>query len=311
MEFETKVWDVSWKITKVGENNTFIGQESFNTFETALKKAREISGKIDISPCLAAMRNDDGFEYRNKMADFIELLINNCAFFKDRVDIPSLDPKDYNVPTSSFGYKKQDTHIGKDFKIEKPKTREIYFKYFHDAEYNIKTNIEYLDDIREDLKHLVKLKSSLQSTYGVRSYTERSKLNSGFTFNFYCENETALSYGQISKMTISLKNSIQKNKTRHSVKILEVLRQSNKPLRICDIVELTKIHDRKTITRNISKLIDSGFDIRCNENKGYYIPKVEEILTKTDMEIIRQSVELNRSISPEEKERLILLLLKL
>lgn len=310
MEFETQVWNVSWRITKIGENNNIIGQKSFNTFEAALKLAREISKKIDISPCLAAMRNDEGFEYRNKMADFIELLISNCAFFKERSDIPSLDPKNYSVPTSSFGYKKQDTHVGKDFKIEQTKPREIYFKYFHDAEYNIRTNIEYLDDIREDLKHLVKLKSSLQSTYGARSYTERSKLKSGFTFSFYCENESALSYGQISKMTISLKNSIQENKTRHSVKILELLRQSDKPLRICEIIKLAKISDRKTITRNISKLIDSGFDIRCDENKGYYIPKPEEILTTNDMEIIRQSVELNRNISAEEKERLIRLLLK-
>jgi hypothetical protein len=61
--------------------------------------------------------------------------------------------------------------------------------------------------------------------------------------------------------------------------------------------------------RNISKLIDSGFDSERDENKGYYIPKSKEILTSKDMQLIRESIDLNCRISPEEKNRIIQLLI--
>ena len=136
-------------------------------------------------------------------------------------------------------------------------------------------------------------------------------------FRFNSENESFLNEGDISFLEIMLERkkkkvcSSGKYSIKHSVQILELLRKNDNPLRICDIVELTGICDRRTIVRNISKLIDSGFDIRRDENKGYYIPKAQEILTSKDIQLIRESIELNCRISPEEKERILQLLLKL
>ena len=166
------------------------------------------------------------------------------------------------------------------------------FKYLSHAKHNLKTSVYFLSENPEKLSLLT-------------------------LFRFSCENESILSEGDISFLEIMLERkkkkvcSSGKYSIKHSVQILELLRKSDKPLRICDIVELSGIRDRRTIMRNISKLIDSGFDIRRDENKGYYIPKSKEILTSKDMQLIRESIDLNCRISPEEKNRIIQLLLKL
>ena len=288
MEFETKVWVVDWEIAKVGEIESRCYSKRFYTFESALKCARQISREIDISPCIEEMRNVDGFEYRNKMADFIETLITNCAFFSNASDIPySFDPKDYKVPFNSLGYKKTDFSNGKDFVIDKTKYGGIVFKYGHGAEYTIKTDVKYLTE------------------------GGSCNINSTFNFKFYCANTDELNDGQISNLTLSLKRSLQKNKVRHSVKILEVLRQSNEPLTQTEIMKLTRINDRKTVWRNVKKLREAGYDIRRDDDLKYYIPKTSEVLTLKDIALIRESIELNTQIPLEEKERIIALLSKI
>lgn len=303
MDDKITVWTVYWKMNKIGFSQINESQ-TFTTFTSALSFARQLSSEIDISQCLGFMRNDNSLLYQRAMADVIEKVIVKCGFLDYKEDIPSLDPKDY----ASCSRVNSSTHIN-NFSI-KFKDEFIYFKYLDHAKYQLKTRIYYLSEHPENLTLLT-------------------------LFRFHCENESFLNEGDISFLEIMLdrrnkkicpsgnstidysvsKSSIDhpvgKYSIKHSVQILELLRKSDKPLRICDIVELTGIRDRRTIMRNISKLIDSGFDIGRDENKGYYIPKAKEILTSKDMQLIRDSIDLNCRISPEEKERLIRLLLKL
>jgi biotin operon repressor len=289
MDDKITVWTVYWKMNKIGFSQINESQ-TFTTFTSALSFARQLSSEIDISQCLGFMRNDNSLLYQRAMADLIEKVIVKCGFLDYKEDIPSLDPKGYaNSPCIETKTKSTDTN--NDFSITY-NDRYVNFKYLRHAEHKLKTSVYFLSEHPEKLSLLT-------------------------LFRFGCENESILHEGDISFLEIILERkkkkvcSSGKYSIKHSVQILELLRKSDKPLRICDIVELTGIRDRRTIMRNISKLIDSGFDIGRDENKGYYIPKAKEILTSKDMQLIRESIDLNCRISPEEKERLMQLLLKI
>ena len=315
MDDKITVWTVYWKMNKIGFS-PIADNQTFTTFTSALRFACQLSAEIDISQCLGFMRNDNSLLYQRAMADLIEKVIVKCGFLDYKEDIPSLDPKDY----ASCSRVNSSTHIN-NFSI-KFKDKFIYFKYLDHAKFQLKTRIYFLSEHPEKLSLLTLFRFGCENESilheGDISFLEimleRKKKKVCSSGN---EKESVLNEGDISSSEIRLECkkkkvcSSGKYSIKHSVQILELLRKSDKPLRICDIVILAKISDRRTITRNISKLIDSGFDIRRDENKGYYIPKSKEILTTNDMEIIRQSVELNRNISTEEKERLIQLLLKI
>lgn len=303
MDVKTTVWTVHWKMNKIGLSQINESQ-TFMTFTSALSFARQLSSEIDISPCLNFMRNDNSLVYQKTMADLIEKVIVKCGFLDYKEDIPSLDPRDY----SGCSQIKLPTNIN-NFSM-KFKEDFIYFKYLDHAKYQLKTRIYFLSEHPENLTLLT-------------------------LFRFHCGNESFLNEGDISFLEIMLerrnkkicpsgnstidysvsKSSIDhpvgKYTIKHSVQILELLRKNDNPLRICDIVELAGIRDRRTIMRNISKLIASGFDIRRDENKGYYIPKTKEIFTSKDMQLIQESIKLNPQISPEDKERIISLLSRL
>ena len=283
MDVKTTVWTVHWKMNKIG-GAPIDESQTFMTFTSALSFARQLSSEIDISQCLDFMRNNNSLVYQKTMADLIEKVIVKCGFLDYKEDIPSLDPQDY----SGCSQVKLPTNINNfSMKFEEDF---IYFKYLDQCQ--LKARIYFLSEHPENLTLLT-------------------------LFKFRCENKSFLNEGDISFLEIMLERkkkkvcSSGKYSIKHSVQILESLRKNDNPLRICDIVELTGIRDRRTIVRNISKLIDSGFDIRRDENKGYYIPKTKEILTSKDMQLIRESIDLNCRISPEDKERIISLLSRL
>ena len=302
MEFSTTIWNVRWKIHRHGAEKPESYHRRFRTAEGAQKKTREListmfSHEIAILPYLEELRKGPHASYRAAMADFIKKLLLSGAFLESKSQIPCFLPQAYPPDTynqyrdmriwrDDAGNRIEDSEIDTDpnkfVMFGSRRDPEMTFEYPRRAYPKIHTDIFIVDTYRR----------------------------SSFSFTFRFANKELLEYGQISEFSVTLTSGYEKNKSSYAAQILELLRRSDTPLKQHKIAGIIGI-DRKTVWRNINALIAAGTNIQKDEHNAYYLPHTKTGLSYTDIELIKNSIEINPNITADEKERLIELLYKM
>ena len=287
MQFQEQVWDVRIETKSMidGESVREVTPRRFKTYEAAIAYTKERIREADISPCLGALRNDEGWEYRNAMADFLEKLVDAGCMLNSKKEIPSLSRKEYAVPDyHGIRVKGNDPAPPLTVKANASGTH-LSFLYEYGPYYVIDTDI-----LLPNLFH---------------------ETSVSLCFRYECQHVSKVPEGEHYLYLVTLQGRLAKSTADNAVQIVELLRQSEAPLTQTQIADKIGI-DRRTAGRHINKMVaENAYNIQRAGKRGYYIAQKASGLTYGDIQTISQSIKKDSSIKSEEKERLLELLSKL
>ncbi len=277
MQFKSQVWYVCVKTVMEGHEES--EYRRFRTFEAAKAYTQKCVANLDISSCTDALRNDEGWEYRNAMADFLEKLISCGCMLDSPNDIPSLSRKDYAVP-DYHGFRVKGEDPAPPLMIQTNASRtHLSFSYQYGPRYAIETDLLLAKQYYED--------------------------SVSFSFKYDCSDTSKFSKGEYSCYSVTWRGKKERNTAKNAVQIVELLRQSDVPLTQTEIGTMIGI-DRKTVCRHINKMIaEKTYNIQRAGKRGYYIAEKASGLTHTDILKIQDSIKKNPSLKPEEKQHLL------